>query len=313
MSVHVMSWVFRHSEERLGNRLVLLVLADYASDEGASAFPKIDTIAAEARLSRSQAIRCLKSLVENGAIEEIGKRPSGTKEYRVLMEEGSHIATPGVASTSDGASQGSHPGTPGVAGRDPIHHEPPVTTEPPLSLAPAARAYDPLKGRQIDGRNLPWDALAQETGADERVEAGQLAAALKKIRSYVAPELSPQVIAEPAACERHIANQIRGRARLYRTRWPTVECTPTALAKHWSRVVSEAPGVSPESALEAAQRGIDEAQMIGTKRVPTHPTREQYEAAQLWLARRDAGWGTTTEDAWNQAIVDNFEATRRTA
>ena len=52
MSVHVISWVLSHSEERLGNRLVLIVLADHAAKDGSDAFPSVNTIAQEARMSK---------------------------------------------------------------------------------------------------------------------------------------------------------------------------------------------------------------------------------------------------------------------
>lgn len=262
MSVHVMSWVFRHSEEKLGNRLVLLVLADYASEDGTHSFPKIDTIAREARLSRAQTIRCLKSLIESGAIEEVGKRPSGTKEYRVLMEEGSQNATGGVASTNAADSEGSHPGDVGVAGRDPIHHEPSVRTEPSEDLPAtvvAVPAYDPLKGQKIDGRNLPWDALVSSTSADEVAEKGRIAKALKTIREIVVRDSSEQTFETAQNGEWWIARQITARAGLYRRRWPTVELTPTALAANWSRVMTAQPGSDPMSTLDAAQRGLDAA------------------------------------------------------
>jgi hypothetical protein len=258
MSVHVMSWVLRHSEEKLGNRLVLLVLADYAADDGTHAFPKVDTIARDARLSRSQVQRCLRSLEENGSIAQTGKRSSGTREYRVLVEEGPQYATPGAASTTTGESEGPHIDTAGAAGRGPIHHEPPVTDEPPGTLA-AVAAYDPLKGTKLDGRNVPWDALVKVTQADETAESGRIARALKTIRAMVVRDTSPQTFEEPETGEWWIARQISARANLYQRRWPGIELTPTALASNWGRVVTAQPGQDPHGTMEAAQRGIDAA------------------------------------------------------
>jgi 6-phosphogluconate dehydrogenase len=85
MSIEVTTWVYRHSEERLGRRLVLLVLADHANDDGTGAWPSVETIGEKARLSRAQVQRCLRALEAEGAIEKAGKSRSGTSIYNVLM------------------------------------------------------------------------------------------------------------------------------------------------------------------------------------------------------------------------------------
>lgn len=85
MSVHVSSWVLRHSEAKLGARLVLLVIADHASDDGTRSWCSVDTIGREARLSRRATQDALRRLEADGAIVETGKGPNGTHEYRVIM------------------------------------------------------------------------------------------------------------------------------------------------------------------------------------------------------------------------------------
>lgn len=85
LSVHVTSWVLKHSDTKLGARLVLLVIADHAGDDGTRSWCAVETIAHEARLSRSQVQRCLRQLESAGAIVETGKGPKGTHEYRVEM------------------------------------------------------------------------------------------------------------------------------------------------------------------------------------------------------------------------------------
>lgn len=83
-----MSWVLRHSEAKLGARLVLLVLADHASDDGTGAWPSVGTIAREARMSESQTRDCLRRLEGDGAIKANGKSSRGTVIYDVLMVGG---------------------------------------------------------------------------------------------------------------------------------------------------------------------------------------------------------------------------------
>lgn len=85
MSIDVMSWVLRHSEETLGSRLVLLALADRASDDGTGAWPSVDTLARDARISRRSVQRCLRELEASGAIATTGTRDNGARIYRVNM------------------------------------------------------------------------------------------------------------------------------------------------------------------------------------------------------------------------------------
>lgn len=82
-----MTWVFKHSEATLGSRLVLLVLADYAHDDGSRAYPSVETIGQKARMS-SRAVRsALRKLEAERRVEVMGKSQFGTVVYRVLMEE----------------------------------------------------------------------------------------------------------------------------------------------------------------------------------------------------------------------------------
>jgi hypothetical protein len=112
MSVHVTSWALRHSKSRLGDRLVLLVLADHAKDDGTYAWPSVPTIATQSNLSDRQVQRCLQNLVELGEIELQGKSKSGTHIYAVAgfiaHERGDNLSPPaeplGVTSTTEGVT-----------------------------------------------------------------------------------------------------------------------------------------------------------------------------------------------------------------
>jgi hypothetical protein len=85
VSVKVLSWVYENSEARLGDRLVLLALADHAHDDGSGAYAKVETYAHKARLSERQARRALRNLEASGEIVVEGKHTSGTTIYRVVM------------------------------------------------------------------------------------------------------------------------------------------------------------------------------------------------------------------------------------
>lgn len=133
MSVHVTSWVLRNSEAHLGDRLVLLALADHAKDDGTYAWPSVETIAREAHLSSRQVRRCLRNLEESGSITQTGTSRAGTHIYTVNMTPG-HIVRPRTNRAGDA---------------DDLSAEPSLE-QPSEDLAAAPRARP---------RNELWDAL----------------------------------------------------------------------------------------------------------------------------------------------------------
>lgn len=100
MSIHVMSWVFKHSDAELGERLVLLALAEFANDDGTDAYPSVKTLVERTRLSERQVQYCLRSLENSGKISADGKGPRGTNRYAVTMKGGAKSAPGGVQSTA---------------------------------------------------------------------------------------------------------------------------------------------------------------------------------------------------------------------
>lgn len=68
MSIHLVSQAWKTQVSSLAAKLVLLKLADNASDEG-KAWPHIDTIAAETGLARSSVFRALDELEKSGLVE----------------------------------------------------------------------------------------------------------------------------------------------------------------------------------------------------------------------------------------------------
>lgn len=78
--------------------------------------------------------------------------------------------------------------------------------------------------------DLSWEALVGECNASIPAERGRCNAALRLIRQAMGD-----------VGDENVAQEIRNRARRYRLTWPDIPLTPTALAKHWERVVSERP------------------------------------------------------------------------
>jgi hypothetical protein len=112
-------------------------------------------------------------------------------------------------------------------------------------------------------RDYAFEALAEVTGTDWEVGRGQLNAALRDIKAQSEIEDSYLLGAE-----------VHERSKQYLAVFPDAALTPTALAKHWSRLPEEAKklkrgGVNlhaPEPELErpvsSRERNLEEARKI---------------------------------------------------
>lgn len=121
MSVHVMSWVFKHSPAEGSDRLCLLVLANYADDEGLS-WPGVAKIAREMRVSERTAQRTLHKLAEGGHITIVpngapdSRQPTNrrTNAYRLLVRGDTAVTPTPNPGVTPGAPRGDNPGNSGV-------------------------------------------------------------------------------------------------------------------------------------------------------------------------------------------------------
>lgn len=90
MSIRVLAQVWDSGVYDGGTLLVLLAMADWASDEGTRIFPTISKLAAKARLSDRQVQRALDTLRDEDGIVEIVKaargKPGLANEYRIDLE-----------------------------------------------------------------------------------------------------------------------------------------------------------------------------------------------------------------------------------
>jgi Helix-turn-helix domain len=82
LSVQAMSWVIEKSRHKGSVFVVLLVIANHAQSDGTGAWPSVETIAREARITARHVARILPKLKDSGelAIEE-GSGPHGTNLY----------------------------------------------------------------------------------------------------------------------------------------------------------------------------------------------------------------------------------------
>jgi hypothetical protein len=93
MSVHVSSWVWKHSKARGPQLIVLLYLADKADDDGCNRWPRgIERMARECRMSERGLQMALKKLRESGQVQAVGKNETGCVAYRVVIDAGAQPA-----------------------------------------------------------------------------------------------------------------------------------------------------------------------------------------------------------------------------
>jgi hypothetical protein len=92
MSVKVMNHVWHHSRQSGGALLVLLAIADHASDDGGNAWPSLPTLALKARLSERQVVNVLHRLEGAGEIViDRGRGRGRINHYRVVLPETGNI------------------------------------------------------------------------------------------------------------------------------------------------------------------------------------------------------------------------------
>jgi hypothetical protein len=78
-------------------------------------------------------------------------------------------------------------------------------------------------------RDFGFEALVEVTGANVAVERGAINSALKAIKEALGGEVDGELLGE-------VITDMAGR---YRKLWPDMTLTPTALAKHWNRILAE--------------------------------------------------------------------------
>lgn len=222
-----MSWVWEHSRAKRGARLVLLAIADVASDAGeATNYARsYKTLEAKTLLDEETIRRAIKTLVELGELEVIktgdGRQPT---DYRVPMTRHPQNEDPQNADlgSSDNPPQG------------PRHGDPHQSVLYPSGsiAAPAAPTQNGSKRDEV------WDAVMAVCGISPDEQAKATKGERGKWNKAVAA--LKEADATPA--------EISRRARLYRLAH-TTPLTPRALECNWSAVAAKAPAPSRYDAL----------------------------------------------------------------
>lgn len=212
----------------------------YADRNDGRASPSRSTLAKRIGVSKDTVDRGLRDLEEIGAIEirsryedgdETGSTRQTSNEYvvRFVRLRGRESAEGGSReSAAHPGRESAEGGTRGVQEREPIERD-----------LPAAPEYDPVKGRRVDGRDLPWDALAAATSAYGEANGPRMKRALSSIRKQIVEDAGPGTEIFLARFgwqewERAVAAEIEQRAgRLIREN-PTLTYGPEGIARNWA-------------------------------------------------------------------------------
>lgn len=109
MSIRVLTVVWSiHEPLTAAEQLVLLRLADFASDDGGSVFPGIARIAADCRLSRRCVIKALKRLIAFGFVVTIRRGAGKQTSQRWLDVAKLHAAAGSAHGALSNGARGAH-------------------------------------------------------------------------------------------------------------------------------------------------------------------------------------------------------------
>jgi hypothetical protein len=113
MSIKAIQAVLDESQHKGSALLLMVILANYAHDDGTYAFPSVATMTRYTRLTRRNVQLLLRKLEESGELAEMGIHNSGTVIYRLVLpalSKGGVKFTPpkkqGAKPASDGGDQG---------------------------------------------------------------------------------------------------------------------------------------------------------------------------------------------------------------
>lgn len=204
MSIRCQNWVFEHSESRGNDRLVLLVIADEADDDGSNAYPGIERIALKARLPVRTVMRCVERLETEGAL--LVQRPEKPgrgrfNRYVVVMGELSKGATLSCGKVPPSAPSGAGKKVPEVRGKIRKDARPYVIGHRP----PDPLTHNPLP----DTREETTDEMPPDLRAGVEVETQETPAApdlLVAVAQAAPPSARYQLLDDP--------EQVTGRSAL---------------------------------------------------------------------------------------------------
>ncbi len=204
-----MAEVWAHSAQKGSSLLVLLAIADNASDEGV-AWPSAETIAAKARMSKRQVLRIVHQIADDGELR-IETRRDGRSAKNVYT-----VVSRGQVVTMNGSFMVTNPTIHGDTAMSPEPSVEPSVVQERATATPLA----PAKKRKPREPDPLWDVLVEIFGAEAAgMERGRWNVACKSLRESGAT-----------------ADTLRAAAATYRGHetFGRVMMTPTALAANWT-------------------------------------------------------------------------------
>ena len=209
MSLEAMNWAWEQPVAKSTNKLVLLALADHANSDG-ECWPSMKRIAERSDISPRHVSRAINELVDLGLVEKASRRRHGGQyrgwDYRVLVHRTPASSGPPRPVTS-GHGRPSPPDTGVRSELSENRKEEPLAERPPQS---STKKKDNIFETVADACGISLTGMT-------RTARGQLNKATKELREVGATE-----------------EQIRHKAKAYKTQYPNATLTPTALIKHWS-------------------------------------------------------------------------------
>lgn len=154
MSIRAIQTVLDESQHKGSALLLMVILANYAHDDGAYAFPSVGTMTRYTRLTRRNVQLLLRKLEESGELAEMGIHNSGTVIYRLVLpgfSKGGVNFTPpkrrGAKPTSGGGDQGI------TGGASPATPDPSVNpNEPSGGITPLSKLEEVMRARRLGRR-----------------------------------------------------------------------------------------------------------------------------------------------------------------
>ena len=209
MSIEALNWAWDQPVAKAANKLVLLALADHANSDG-ECWPSMKRIAERSDISARHVSRAINELIDLGLVEKANRRRHGGQyrgwDYRLNVQR-----TPASGGPPRPVTSGHGRPSPADTG---------VRSEPSENRKEEPLAATPPKVERRTKDNL-FETVAQACGINltgmTRSARGQLNKACKELREIDATE-----------------EQVRAKAKAYRTQYPNATLTPTALVKHWS-------------------------------------------------------------------------------
>ncbi len=90
LSIKIMSLVWSNYPVGGSYKLVMLALADWSDDHGQRIYPSNQAVSEKCCISKSQAVRILRDLTDDGYLELLGNKfggkPGTTKQYRMVLD-----------------------------------------------------------------------------------------------------------------------------------------------------------------------------------------------------------------------------------